>query len=228
MNIEVSFFQNKMSFNRLKYDMDDSRLSQNNSMRAASYYAAPPVLTTHCLQTNPRIMNQHNGVSMPRDVEWRFYNGPVDVESDLMGVHRVASRCPTKKYTPSASHLESLGNNDFSERTFDPVAIVKMVNFTCDQFPTDDTRLSNPSCNLRGTGINRFEDLCLDPQSHIFIPTQVNLPSRMMAKDQYRRRMPEVRVNDMNPNMSSLPQTSLKGGAAANYVGNMYQHGKCG
>ena len=103
----------KMSFNRLKYDSEDSRLSQNSSAKAASYFTQPPILTTHCLQENPRIINQHNGVSMPRDVEWRFYTGPVDIESDLMGVHRVASRCPTKKYTPS--NLDSLGNNDFEK-----------------------------------------------------------------------------------------------------------------
>jgi hypothetical protein len=217
-----------MSFNRLKYDIEDSRLSENSSMRAASYFAQPPVLTTNCLQENPRIMNQHNGVSMPRNVDWRFYSGPVDVESDLMGVHRVASRCPTKKYTPESAYLESLGSNQFDGRTFDPQSVVRMVNFTCDKFPTDDTRLSNPSCNLRGTGINRFEDLCLDPQSNIFIPTQVNLPSRMMAKDQYKPRMRGPKINDMNPNMGPLPCIPLKNDVCANYVGNMYQINKCG
>ncbi len=217
-----------MSFNRLKYDTEDSRLSQNNSMRAASYFAQPPVLSTHCLQLNPRIINQHNGVSMPRDVDWRFYSGPVDVESDLMGVDRVASRCPAKKYTPPAAQLESLGSNQFDARVFDPQSIVKMVNFTCEKFPVEDTRLSNPSCNLRGTGINRFEDLCLDPQMNIFIPTQVNLPSRMMAKDSYRPRGTVPKVNDMNPKMGALPCIPLKNEVCANYVGNMYTYNKCG
>ncbi len=215
-----------MSFNRLKYDNEDSRLAENSSMRAASYFAQPPVLTTNCLQENPRIMNQHNGVSMARNVDWRFYHGPVDVESDLMGVSRVASRCPTKKYTPS--NLESMGNNEFGDRTFDPKAMVNNVNFTCEKFPTEDTRLSNPSCNLRGTGINRFEDLCLDPQSNIFIPTQINLSSRMMAKDNYKPRHTISKINDMNPNMGSLPCIPLKGDVCANYVGNMYEYNKCG
>jgi hypothetical protein len=218
-----------MSFNRLKYDSEDSRLSQNSSAKAASYFTQPPILTTHCLQENPRIINQHNGVSMPRDVEWRFYTGPVDIESDLMGVHRVASRCPTKKYTPS--NLDSLGNNDFEDRTFDPKSMIRMVDFTCEKFPTEDTRLSNPSCNLRGTGINRFEDLCLDPQSNIFIPTQVNVDSRMMAKDNYKPRGRGPHINDMNPNMGPLPCIPLaseKNNVCANYVGNMYQFNKCG
>ena len=217
-----------MSFNRLKYDADDSRLSQSNSMKAASYYVQPPVLTTNCLQENPRIINQHNGVSMPRDVDWRFYTGPVDIESDLYNIHRVASRCPSKKYTPS--NLNTLGNNDFDGRTFDPEAMVKMVNFPCEKFPTEDTRLSNPSCNLRGTGINRFEDLCLDPQSNIFIPTQVSLPSRMMAKDTYVPRKTITQMNDMNPNMGPLPNLPTKGyeNVPANYIGPLYIYNKSG
>ena len=84
------------------------------------------------------------------------------------------------------------------------------------------------SCNLRGTGINRFEDLCLDPQTNIFIPTQVNLPSRMMSKDNYKPRRTVSKINDMNPNMRDLPCIPLKNDVCANYVGNMYQYNKCG
>ncbi len=218
-----------MSFSRLMYDQDDSRLAQASSMKAASYYSEPPVLKTNCLQENPRIMNQHNGVSMPRNVDWRFYTGPVDIESDLMGVHRIASRCPSKKYVPG--NMDGLGTNEFqSTRTFDPQAITQMVNTPCEKFPTEDTRLSNPSCNLRGTGINRFEDLCLDPQANIFIPTQVCMNTRMMAKDNYRPRPTVPKVNNMNPNMGPLPCKSIPNyqGVCANYTTPLTVYNKCG
>lgn len=174
-------------------------------------------------------MNQHNGVSMPRNVDWRFYTGPVDIESDLMGVHRIASRCPSKKYVPG--NMDGLGTNEFqSTRTFDPQAITQMVNTPCEKFPTEDTRLSNPSCNLRGTGINRFEDLCLDPQANIFIPTQVCMNTRMMAKDNYRPRPTVPKVNNMNPNMGPLPCKSIPNyqGVCANYTTPLTVYNKCG
>ena len=40
--------------------------------------------------------------------------------------------------------------------------------------PAEDTRLSNPSCNLRGTGWNRWEWLCLNPQDRVEIPFDFN------------------------------------------------------
>ena len=36
--------------------------------------------------------------------------------------------------------------------------------------PAEDTRLSNPPCNLRGTGINRWEYLDRNPQEFFEVP----------------------------------------------------------
>ena len=47
------------------------------------------------------------------------------------------------------------------------------------------TRLDNPSSNLRGTGINRWEWLCRNPQSNVFIPFRNNLNTRLIMKDMY-------------------------------------------
>ena len=38
----------------------------------------------------------------------------------------------------------------------------------CDMPTAEETRQSNPPCNLRGTGWNRWEWLCKNPQKHIF------------------------------------------------------------
>jgi len=53
--------------------------------------------------------------------------------------------------------------------------------------PTENTRLSNPSCNLRGAGaINRWEYLPFNPQDRVEIPYDFNINSVMIAKDTHR------------------------------------------
>jgi hypothetical protein len=47
---------------------------------------------------------------------------------------------------------------------------------------TDDSRLSNPPCNLRGTGWNRWEWLCLNPQERVEIPFDWNITYNGVSK----------------------------------------------
>lgn len=174
-----------MSFNRFRYDGEEGKIYDENNKKTSEYFLMPPLTKEHCLQENPRIINQRSGVAMPRDTNWRFSFGPVDVESDLYNLQRVASRCPTKKYQPGSSSLERLGTNQLDDGPFS--LLPNLVNFPCRSFPTDDTRLSNPACNLRGTGINRFEDLCLDPQYNVIMPQgKTNVSARMSAKDGFK------------------------------------------
>ena len=49
------------------------------------------------------------------------------------------------------------------------------------QIPAEDTRLSNPSCNLRGTGWNRWEWLCLNPQEKVEVPFDYNISNRIIV-----------------------------------------------
>ena len=174
-----------MSFNRFRYDGEEKKMYDATNKKTSEYFLLPPLNKEHCLQENPRIMNQRGGVAMPRDMDWRFSYGPVDVESDLYNLQRVASRCPSKKFQPGSSSLNRMGTNGVDDGAFSIPS--QLVNFPCRSFPTDDTRLSNPACNLRGTGMNRFEDLCLDPQYNVIMPGgKTNLSARMSAKDSYR------------------------------------------
>ena len=55
----------------------------------------------------------------------------------------------------------------------------------------EDTRLTNPSCNLRGTGWNRWEHLlCGNPQERVEIPFNWNISNRIQAKDNHRPCIP--------------------------------------
>lgn len=178
-----------MSFNRFKYDGEERKIYDSNNEKTSNYFLAPPLSKEHCLQENPRIMNQRSGVAMPREGEWRIGAGPIDIESDLYNLQRVASRCPSKKYVPESDNLNRLGQNklDGNDRLFDPFAVnPQFVNFPCANFPTEDTRLINPACNLRGTGLNRFEDLCLDPQYQTMMPGKTNISVRMSTKDNFK------------------------------------------
>ena len=130
-------------------------------------------------------MDQKIGVSLRRNVDWRFYAGPVDVESELMNITRSASNNPDKKYNP----LNDKCRKDNS----------CLVNFPDCHILTDDTRLSNPASNLRGTGINRFNPLCLDPQKQVFFPGTQHIPTRIVVKDNFKRAVPRPAVNSMDP-----------------------------
>ena len=56
--------------------------------------------------------------------------------------------------------------------------------------PVEDTRLSNPPCTLRGTGINRWEWLCRNPQERVFVPFDFNISDKTLAKDNHRPCVP--------------------------------------
>jgi hypothetical protein len=56
---------------------------------------------------------------------------------------------------------------------------------------TENTRLSNPSCNLRGTGWNRWEWLCQDPQERVEIPFDYNINNRLVVRDNHRPLIPK-------------------------------------
>jgi len=90
-----------MSYNRTLYDPCEASLKVKESMDVGKYSLNTPVVCGNCFQGNPRIIDQKTGVSMNSGVEWRFYAGPVDVESELRNINKPASRCPSHKYNPS-------------------------------------------------------------------------------------------------------------------------------
>ena len=59
-------------------------------------------------------------------------------------------------------------------KTMDKRSRHNLVDFPKCYFLTEDTRLSNPASNLRGTGINRFNPLCLDPQKYFICYIKYN------------------------------------------------------
>jgi hypothetical protein len=228
-----------MSFNRLKYDRYETKDYNKTTLGPGEYHLNTPIMCNNCLNDNPWIQNQKTGVSLNSNVDWRFYSGPVDVESDLLNLNRPASNCPMEKYTPlcdanSCSTGEpcgqgvSQGCKDPSLRnTWNRPGDNNLVNFPRCHFPVDDTRLNNPSSNLRGTGWNRFDPLFFNPQENIFAPEKFNVHTRMVVKDNHRSKMARPSVNSMDPKMQRV-QASQTQSVPSNYTSAQYQYDTCG
>ena len=182
-----------MSFNRLKYDVCEEKQYSKETVSPGNYYINQPLICGSCYQDNPAIIMQKSGVSLNGNVDWRFYDGPIDIESELKNLTRPASRCPSDKYVPKCSNcgIRYQGQNSSklcNNCTNDNIKNGKkngnknLVDFPDCHFPVDYTRLS--SCIQRGIGIDRFEYPCMDPQANIFFPA--SLSTRLSVKDNYK------------------------------------------
>lgn len=134
------------------------------------HYVLSPVIPScrPCLNVDPRVSAQSSGDSLCQT------QSIIDTESDLKNIGRRATRAPGGLYRGDGS---------------DPIVCGKGGSLTypiCDSIPTVDTRLVNPPCTLRGTGINRFEWLCQDPQKNVLMPFDAYIDTSIVVKDNHR------------------------------------------
>ena len=145
----------------------------------------PPNLDEPCFAESPQIRLQRQGVSVNPDKPL------IDVDSELMNLTRDASNCPSKKYIPDGSQCGKVNKEENLQHGKDCF------------FTVEDTRISNPACNLRGTGWNRWEWLCLDPQERVLMPFDHNINNRLVVKDNHRPCIPKP----LDVDLSLPPQT---------------------
>lgn len=117
----------------------------------------------------------------------------VDVDSELIGITRPATNCPSGKFqaTSPAFCSNLMQYRDCGETV-----------------RTEDTRLSNPPCTLRGTGYNRWEWLCQDPQERVEVPFDFLINSQLIAKDCHRPCVPRP----LDQTLAMPPVTSGQNG----------------
>ena len=163
-----------MSFNRLNYDTCAYKHNLSESVGPGEYQInTPPISCDPCFPKDPAYRLQRQGVSVHSKLPM------IDVDSELMGITRLSTKCPSKKFLPKENR-----NGEICEGE-------PHVNFKeCDMPTAEDTRISNPSCNLRGTGWNRWEWLCLDPQERVLMPFDYNVSNRIVVKDNHRPCVP--------------------------------------
>lgn len=77
----------------------------------------------------------------------------IDDETELKGLNYKNSKCNDNFYYPGSYSVEGFIDGKVGARD-------------CGYNPQESTRISNPACNLHGTGINRWAWLCYDPQEN--------------------------------------------------------------
>lgn len=208
-----------MSFNRLRYDVCSYKEAEEASEGPGRYMMQTPQ-TCNCYEGNPSIRLQKQGGQFSKDFNNRFYAGPVDIDSELKNLNRSLSDCQVKKYNPKCDtdgNCMTQGGND-NQNNF--------VNPSDCFFPNENTRLSNPPCTLRGTGWNRFEPLCMNPQDRVLFEGEYNVPNRLVVKDNHRPCVSTPAVNNMLPPPKDIPCPGIKETCGA-FTDPLYVHGKC-
>jgi hypothetical protein len=147
----------------------DERLAYKHSLAASAGPGAYLLGTPHACASrfvdDPRVSSQGNLASVCGDVPL------VDVDSELMGITRKLGSCPESKFRPDGDKFCNLAH-----------AVVASEA----PFETEDCRLSNPACTLRGTGWNRWQWLCQDPQTRAMEPFERVVNYRTIVKDTHR------------------------------------------
>ena len=184
-----------MSFNRLNYDQCTYKHNMRQSMGPGEYHlGAPRPECNSCFSADPSMNSRgYKSVGNCSDVPL------VDVDSELIGIKRKASNCPADHYIPT--------NKEFCQKT-------PLVD--CRSLPNEDTRISNPPCTLRGTGWNRWEWLCQNPQDKALVSFDYMINNRLVVKDNHRPCVPSP-INQVE----ALPKHNGDDSMFA------YDHSKC-
>ena len=165
-----------MSFNRLNTDTCAYQQTLSESVGPGEYKLSEPMVgNVPCFSSDPNIRLQYSGVSFDKN------QSMVDTNSELLNITRDASKCSTKKHLPQfdkdGNLVETRGE--------------KVMFQDCTLLQQEDTRLSNPSCNLRGTGWNRWEWLCQNPQERVLMPFDYHINTNILERDNHRPCIPE-------------------------------------
>ena len=164
-----------MSFNKLNYDTCSYKQELSESIGPGEYQLTTPFIScVDCYSDDPQLRLQRAGASVAKNMTM------VDVNSELLNINRKLSNCSENEFIPKFDKNGKIDNT------------VEQVDFkNCSIPKVENTRLSNPACNLRGTGWNRWEWLCNDPQEKVLLPFESNVSNRLVMKDNHRPKIPE-------------------------------------
>ena len=197
-----------MSFNRLNYDSCQYKQNITESTGPGSYQlTTPPIACEPCYPEDPQLRLQHSGDGVDPK------RALIDVDSELLNITRPRSKCPSRKWIPECDNYDAKGYPcgqgvvGTCRKCPDATAPsnLRREDKCPDQFAqtvrnwrdcgnrVEDTRLMNPPCNLRGTGFNRWEWLCLNPQDRTEMPFDTNICNRIIVKDNHRPCIPKLK-----------------------------------
>ncbi len=168
-----------MSSNRLFYDTCQAKQQIFESVQPGNYMLGMPFSNcAPCVSNDP-----HNRLQATQPTKSQEL---IDVDSELMNITKPSTKCSSKKWPNGSTCL----NYDHSQANVVPPS-PDQIDGEEDCFAkTDDTRLNNPPCNLRGTGWNRWEWLCMNPQDKVELPFAAGTCNRILVKDNHRPCIP--------------------------------------
>lgn len=184
-----------MSYTKLAYDEGAYNREIEQSMKVGHYMLGQPYVSCEpCYPTSPFVRIQSQGGSIVRDTPL------IDIDSELMNLTRKSSKDPMKLYHPECNgsvctHTglpcgEGVVGQCSGMKVGQRATDANLMHFRdCNQ-TTEPSRLMNPPCTLRGTGINRWEWLCKDPQDNVIPEFRMNVDTRLMTKDNHRPCVP--------------------------------------
>lgn len=179
-----------MSFTRPNHDMCAYRHTLKETIAPGEYQLAKPYPCNPCFVKDPHIRMQRFGASLSKNTSM------IDIDSEMIGISRKLSKCPERKYIPASDANGYCGANiggQFANGNNGAIDMdYQLMHFPDENCfePVEDTRLSNPPCTLRGTGINRWEWLCRNPQERVEVPFDFNINNRLVVKDNHRPCIP--------------------------------------
>lgn len=147
------------SMTRYKHDLN--KMVENNEISTGPgrwALGVPNAYGNAIFAPDPTVRQQKWGAS--HDMS----STKTDVESDLRNLGRPTTRSACGQYSPEQG-VRTL--------TAMPEA----------DFPMTHARLVDPPCTLRGSGWNRWEWLCQNPQENVMIPFEWAVDSRHATKD---------------------------------------------
>jgi len=190
-----------MNFSRLNYDTCTYQHNLKQSVDVGNYMIGMPQINCNaCFPLDPQKGTiGYSPTVIPREKL-------IDIDSELMGINRKATNCPTSKFLP--------GDTSVNQHTSVPVA-------DCRYVPNEGTRLSNPPSTLRGQGWNRWEQLIENPQDRAERPFRFNVDNRIMVKDNHRpyiqtpiNQSPILPLNNQSNDVVSYDKSSICKGVA--------------
>jgi len=161
-----------MSFTNLSYDSCSYDKYLEESIGAGNYMLSTPTNSDgkkQCFFKSPYVRLDKTNVGLCKD------RSLIDVDSELLGLNMKNSECPEKR-TFDSQYCKNTPLEDCNDDFMSP----------------EDTKLSNPPCTLRGTGWNRWEWLCNNPQDLALVPFEREIQNRMIVKDNHRPCIPDV------------------------------------
>jgi hypothetical protein len=165
-----------MSFSKLSYDNCAYATYLNESLGSGKYMLNAPSNSCgeNCFEPSPYVRLGKTGVAVSKN------HSLIDIDSELLGLNMKNSKCPSKRGVDS-SYTENNELQDCNSRFIH----------------SEDTKISNPPCTLRGTGWNRFDFLHENPQNRAMLPFPNDIQNRLIVKDNHRPCIPKP-ASDVN------------------------------